>query len=93
MNRKEDVIVGVDVGTTKVVALVAERGPGGIDILGIGSAPSFGVKNGIVNNIDRTVEAIQKSINEAEVMAAKDVATIVVSVSGSQIRGFNSKGL
>ncbi len=93
MGKRDDVIVGVDVGTTKVVALVAERGPGGVDILGIGTAPSGGVKNGIVNNIDRTVEAIQKAVEEAEMMAAKDVGTIVVSVSGSQIRGFNSKGL
>ena len=93
MGKRDNVIVGVDVGTTKVVALVVERGPSGIDILGIGTAPSYGVKNGIVNNIDRTVEAIEKAIEEAEMMAAKDVGTIMVSVSGSQIRGFNSKGL
>ena len=93
MGKRDSVIVGVDVGTTKVVALVAERGPSGIDILGIGKAPSYGVKNGIVNNIDRTVEAIERAIEEAEMMAAKDVGTIMVSVSGSQIRGFNSKGL
>jgi cell division protein FtsA len=93
MARRDELFVGVDVGTTQIVAIVAEMGPSGLDIIGLGAAPSYGIKNGVVINIDRTVEGIRKAVEEAELMAARTVGSIVISLSGSQIRGFNSRGL
>lgn len=93
MAMKDEVIVGIDVGTTKVVALVAEASSKGtLEIGGVGTAVSSGIKNGTVINMDSTSEAIQKAVHEAELMAGRPIENVVVSISGNQIRGFNSHG-
>jgi cell division protein FtsA len=88
-------VVGLDVGTTKVCAIVAEPTPrgGGLDILGVGTAPSRGIRRGIVVNIDSTVEAIKTAIAEAEQMAGVEVASVYAGVAGGHIRGVNSRGV
>jgi cell division protein FtsA len=92
MAMKDEVIVGVDVGTTKVVAIIAEENGGVLEIGGVGTAPSSGIKNGAVINMDSTAESIRKAVHEAELMAGRTVDRVVVSISGNQIRGFNSHG-
>jgi cell division protein FtsA len=91
---ESNLFVGLDIGTTKVVALVGEVGLGGhIDIIGIGSHPSRGLKRGIVINIDATVQSIQSAIEEAELMAGCEVHSVYTGIAGSHIRGFNSHGV
>jgi len=91
---ESDLFVGLDIGTTKVVALVGEVGSGGhIDVIGIGSHPSRGLKRGIVINIDATVQSIQHAIEEAELMAGCEVHSVYTGIAGSHIRSFNSHGI
>ncbi len=94
MRDSKDLIVGLDIGTSKIVTLVAEVTPeGGINILGMGSAPSRGLKKGVVVNIEATVSAIQRALEEAELMANCKISQVYVSVSGSHIRSLNSHGM
>src|SRR5438067_6979529 len=89
-----DLIVGLDVGTTKICAVVGEPRPGGgLDIVGVGNAPSRGLRRGIVVNIDSTVEAIKQAVAEAEQMAGVEVAGVYAGVAGGHIRGLNSRGV
>ncbi|EKE00671.1 MAG: hypothetical protein ACD_21C00294G0005 [uncultured bacterium] len=91
---ESNLFVGLDIGTTKVVALVGEVGlDGKINIIGIGSHPSRGLKRGIVINIDSTVQSIQHAIDEAELMAGCEVHSVYTGIAGSHIRGFNSHGI
>jgi cell division protein FtsA len=91
---ESNLFVGLDIGTTKVVALVGAVGLGGhIDIIGIGSHPSRGLKRGIVINIDATVKSIQHAIEEAELMAGCEVHSVYTGIAGSHIRSFNSHGI
>ncbi|MBI1846477.1 MAG: cell division protein FtsA [Candidatus Rokubacteria bacterium] len=93
-NRAKDLIVGLDVGTTKVCAVIAEPGPGGgLDVIGVGSAASRGLRKGVVVNIDFTVEAIKQAIAEAEQMAGVEVSAVYAGVAGGHIRGLNSRGV
>ena len=70
MSKTNQFLVGLDVGTTKICAIVGEPRPGGgVDVIGLGSAPSRGVRRGMVVNLDATVEAIRKAIEEVELMA------------------------
>ena len=72
MARKEEIIVGLDVGTHKVVAIVGEvKSDGGIDIIGVGSSASNGIRKGVVVNVNETMEAIQRAVHEAELMRSK----------------------
>src|SRR5437773_6027411 len=89
-----DLIVGLDVGTTKICAVIGEPAAhGGLDVVGVGTAPSRGLRRGIVVNIDSTVEAIKAAIAEAEQMAGMEVSGVYAGVAGGHIRGLNSRGV
>jgi cell division protein FtsA len=93
MARRNPLVVGLDVGTWKVGVVVAEIGPDGVEITGIGNAPSTGLRKGTVVNIDATVEAIRKAVEEAELMAGCEIRSVVAGSAGSHIKGFNSHGV
>jgi cell division protein FtsA len=87
-------IVGLDIGTSKVVAIVGEIGPEGkIEVVGIGSNPSRGMKKGVVVNIESTVQSIQRAVEEAELMAGCQIHSVYVGIAGSHIRSLNSHGI
>ena len=87
-------IVGLDIGTSKVVALVGEfTERGEIEIVGIGSHPSNGLRKGVVVNIDSTVQSIQRAVEEAELMAGCDINSVYAGIAGSHIRSLNSHGI
>jgi cell division protein FtsA len=88
------VVVGLDIGTSKVVALVGElTEDGGIDIIGMGSQPSRGLKKGVVVNIESTVQSIQRAVEEAELMAGCEINAVYAGIAGSHIRSLNSHGV
>ena len=87
-------IVGLDIGTSKVVSIVGEVGVDGeIEVVGIGSNPSKGMKKGVVVNIESTVQSIQRAIEEAELMAGCQIHSVYVGIAGSHIRSLNSHGI
>ncbi|OMH36584.1 cell division protein FtsA [Motiliproteus sp. MSK22-1] len=87
-------IVGLDIGTSKVVALVGEVGPDGrIDVIGIGSHPSRGLKRGVVVNIESTVHSIQRAVEEAELMSGCKIHSVTAGIAGSHISSMNSHGI
>ncbi len=90
---RNDLIVGLDVGTTKICTVVGEVSENGIDIIGIGTAPSTGLRRGVVVNIEKTVRCIKKSLEDAELMAGCDIRTVYAGIAGSHIQGFNSHGV
>ena len=90
---KDDIIVGLDIGTTKVACIIGEVTDDGIDIIGIGSHPSTGLRKGVVINIDATINSIKRAVEEAEVMAGVEVNTVYAGIAGGHIRGFNSHGI
>jgi len=90
----KNLIVALDIGTAKVVCLVAELRPdGALEVLGLGSHESKGLKKGVVVNIEATVAAIQRALEEAELMADCKIASAFVGIAGSHIRSFNSTGM
>jgi cell division protein FtsA len=92
--KPDNIIVGLDLGTTKVCAIVGEvKDAGQVDIIGIGISPSHGLKKGVVVNIDSTVESIKKAVQEAELMAGVEINAVYVGISGSHIKGLNSRGV
>ena len=96
MSKKSDkeMIVGLDIGTSKVVAIVGEVNDSGeIDIVGIGMHPSRGLKKGVVVNIESTVQSIQRAIEEAELMAGVQIHSVYTGVAGSHVRSINSHGI
>lgn len=87
-------IVGLDIGTSKVVAIVGEIAlDGGIEIIGLGSHPSKGLKKGVVVNIESTVHSIQRAVEEAELMAGCQIHSVYAGIAGSHIRSLNSHGI
>ena len=89
-----DLLVGLDIGTSKVVALVAELTPdGNFNVVGVGQTPSKGLKKGVVVNIEATVLSIQKALEEAEVMADRRIAQVFTGIAGNHIVSFNSSGM
>ncbi|MDG1938270.1 MAG: cell division protein FtsA [Pseudomonadales bacterium] len=87
-------IVGLDIGTSKVVAIVGEQNDeGDIEIVGIGSHPSSGLKKGVVVNIESTVQSIQRAIEEAELMAGCQIHSVYAGIAGNHIRSLNSHGI
>lgn len=89
-----NLIVGLDIGTTKIVALVGEVNEDGrVDVIGIGSHPSRGLKRGVVVNIEATVNSISRAIEEAELMAGCEIHSAYTGISGSHIRSLNSHGI
>jgi cell division protein FtsA len=91
---KSDLIVGLDIGTTKICAVVGELGANGfVEVVGIGASPSTGLRKGVVVNIDQTVQSIKKALEEAERMAGCEIRSVYVGIAGSHIKGFNSHGV
>src|SRR5688500_143175 len=89
-----DLVVGLDVGTTKICAVIgAPTAGGGLDVVGVGNAPSRGLRRGVVVNIDSTVEAIKLAVAEAEQMAGAEVSRVYAGVAGGHIRSHNSRGV
>ena len=95
MEKKErgELIVGLDVGTTKISAVIGEVLEDRVDIIGIGTHPSIGLKKGVVVNIESTVHSIRNAVEEAEGMAGCEIDTVCVGIAGSHIKGFNSPGI
>lgn len=93
MAKREELIVGLDIGTTKVACLVGEITDEGVDIIGVGTQPSSGLKKGVVVNIDATVAAIQKAVEEAEHMAGVEITQVYAGIAGAHIKAFCSEGV
>lgn len=96
MARRDDrkLLVGLDVGTSKVVAVVGELSPEGmIEVIGFGSSPSRGLKRGVVVNIESTVQSIQRAVEEAELMAGCEINSVYTGIAGSHVRSLNSHGI
>lgn len=93
MAKRDNIVVGLDVGTTKICAIVGEVTDDGLDIIGIGHATSKGLRKGVVINIASTVDAIRAAVDEAELMAGCEIGRVYTGISGGQIRGFNSHGI
>lgn len=93
---EKNMIVGLDIGTSKIVAIVGEYDPtidGEVEIIGIGSHPSRGLKKGVVVNIESTVQSIQRAIEEAELMAGCQINSVFAGIAGSHVKSLNSHGI
>jgi cell division protein FtsA len=93
VQHKEDIIVGLDIGTTKICAVVGEVSGSDIGIIGIGTHPSIGLRKGVVVNIESTVDSIKKAVEEAELMAGCEISSVYAGIAGGHITGFNSRGI
>jgi cell division protein FtsA len=94
VSRRERYLVGLDVGTSTVCAVVGESlDDGALDIVGIGVAESRGIKRGVVVNLDAAVDSIKKAIEEAELMAGVEIDSVHLALSGPHVKGFNSRGV
>ena len=91
--KKGEIVVGLDIGTTKICCIVGEVTPEGIDVIGIGTHPSRGLRKGVVINIEATVSSIHKAVEEAELMAGAEISAVYAGIAGGHIRGFNSQGV
>ena len=90
----KDLLVALDIGTSKVVAIVAElKGEGHYEVIGLGQSESKGLKKGVVVNIEATVQSIQRALEEAELMADCKITNVFTGIAGSHIRSFNSSGM
>ncbi len=89
-----NIIVGLDIGTTKIAAVIAEMGNSGtLNIIGVGTHPSEGLRRGVVINLDKTVNSIQKAVKSAELMAGVEVSSVYTGICGDHIRSLNSRGV
>ena len=94
VKENKDLIVGLDVGTSKIVAVVAElTSEDGLNIIGMGTQPSRGLKKGVVVNIEATMNSIQRVLEEAELMADCKITEVYTGIAGSHIRSLNSSGM
>ncbi|MBT3176086.1 MAG: cell division protein FtsA [Desulfobacula sp.] len=93
MQGNEKIIVGLDIGTTQITAVVGEMLEDEINVIGVGSHPSTGLRKGIVVNIESTVDSIKKAVEEAELMAGCDISSVYAGIAGNHIKGLNSHGL
>ena len=93
MQAQENIIVGLDIGTTKICAVVGEVSRTAINIIGIGTHPSIGLRKGVVVDIESTVESIKKAIEEAELMAGCEISSVYAGIAGGHITGLNSRGI
>ena len=94
MAKRDHIVVGLDIGTTKICAIVAEvTEEGTVNVVGVGSSPSRGLRKGVVVNIESTVESIKKAVEEAELMAAVQINSVYTGIAGSHISGENSRGV
>ncbi|MCK4691651.1 MAG: cell division protein FtsA, partial [Desulfuromonadales bacterium] len=92
-NKRDNLIVGLDIGTTKICCIVGNMTDEGLDVVGIGTSPSKGMRKGVVINIESTVEAIQKTLREAELMAGCEIKSVFAGIAGGHIKGLNSQGV
>lgn len=88
-----DIIAGLDLGTTKVCAIVAEQTEDGLDIIGVGSVPCSGLRKGVVVNIESTVQAVQAAVEQAATMAGVEINAVYAGIAGSHVRGTNQQGV
>lgn len=93
MVRDEGFLVGLDIGTTKICVVVAKIAEGKLNIVGIGSHPSTGLRKGVVVNMDSTVTSIKKAVEEAELMGGLKIESCLVGIGGAHIKSFNSNGV
>jgi cell division protein FtsA len=94
MSRSEEIVVGLDVGTTKICTIIGEvNADGMVDVIGVGTASSRGLRRGVVINIDQTVASIRKAVSDAELMAGCQVESVFAGISGGHIKGINSHGV
>lgn len=93
MGSNGNMVVGLDIGTSKTCAIIGEKQPDGIDIVGIGTHPSKGLKKGMIIDIESTIDSIRKAVKEAERMADYEVETVYTGISGGHIKSFNSHGV
>lgn len=93
MAKRDNIIVGLDIGTTKICAIVGEKTKEGVEIIGVGTHPSKGLRKGVVVNIESTVESIKKAVEEAELMAGCEINKVYCGIAGGHIRAFNSHGV
>lgn len=94
MSKKEHIVVGLDIGTTKICAIVAEvSDQDTVNIIGVGSSPSRGLRKGVVVNIESTVESIKKAVEEAELMAAVQINSVYIGIAGSHISSETAHGV
>lgn len=91
--KNEEIIVGLDIGTTKICAIVGEVGENGLNIIGIGTHPSKGLRKGVVVNIESTVSSIKKAVEEAELMAGCEITSVYTGIAGGHIKSINSHGI
>ncbi|MGC4122877.1 MAG: cell division protein FtsA [Myxococcales bacterium] len=91
--KSGELVVGLDIGTTKICCIVGEQTDEGIDIIGIGTHPSKGLRKGVVVNIEATVGSIRRAIEEAELMAGCEISTVYTGIAGGHIKGINSQGI
>ncbi len=92
-NKRENLVVGLDIGTTKICAIVGAITEEGLDVVGIGTSPSRGMRKGVVINIESTVTAIRKALQEAELMAGCEIKSVFAGIAGGHIKGINSQGV
>jgi len=93
MGKKDNLVVGLDIGTTKICAIVGQVVEDGVDIIGVGTSPSKGLRKGVVINIESTVESIRRAIEEAEAIAGCPITSVYTGIAGGHIRGINSHGI
>jgi len=91
--KSNEIVVGLDIGTTKIACIVGEVTEDGVDIIGIGTAASKGLRRGCVVNIDATVMSIQQAVDEAENMAGCEISSVYAAISGAHVKGLNSHGI
>jgi cell division protein FtsA len=91
--KSNEIIVGLDIGTTKIACIVGEVTDEGVDIIGIGTSASKGLRRGCVVNIDATVASIQQAVDEAENMAGCEISSVYAAISGAHVKGLNSHGI
>ena len=91
---EKSLVVGLDVGTSKIVAIVGECQPdGAVEVIGLGSHPSTGLRRGVVVDMASTEQAIQRAVEEAELMAGCEISSVYAGIAGGHIRAFNSHGV
>lgn len=91
--ERGELVVGLDIGTTKICAVVGEVLDNQVDIIGVGTHPSVGLRKGVVVNIESTVNSIKKAVAEAEMMAGCNISSVYVGIAGSHVTGVNSDGV
>src|SRR3972149_86581 len=93
MGKKDPLVVGLDIGTTKICTVVGEVVNDEVKIIGLGTSPSKGLRKGGVINIESTVQSIKKAVEEAELMAGFNISSVYAGIAGGHIKGINSHGV